>query len=203
MCWRVYTYEIPDAIYCFLAVVRFPDELSRRVSLVANMVVSNMSGVGRLVARRGCKGMRRGGSSCSPSFPATVYIYIEQGSVSSFFSCVDSECTLPLCVLPTVLTASKVNTSSICGYSWHRSAASHKPSPLSPYLCACPAGAYCPSGTLATSTPWNCTAGSYCAKGSRATAPCPSGHYCSSPSSREPCPAGVGLGLGLGLGLEG
>ena len=87
--------------------------------------------------------------------------------------------------------SSKVNTSAICGYLWHRSTASNKPSPLSTNLCACPAGTYCPSGTLAASTPFMCTAGSYCVKGSTVTAPCPSGHYCPSPLSRVLCPAGV------------
>jgi hypothetical protein len=90
----------------------------------------------------------------------------------------------------TVFHGSNVNTSSICGYSWHQSAVSNKPSPLSTYLCACPDGTYCPSGTLARSTPLTCTGGSYCAKGSTASAPCPSGHYCPIPSSLVPCPAG-------------
>ncbi len=93
--------------------------------------------------------------------------------------------------LATVFSNSKVSSSSICGYSWQWSTASNRPSPLSANLCACPAGTYCPSGTLAASTPVTCTVGSYCAKGSTAAAPCPSGHYCSSPSSLVPCPAGV------------
>jgi hypothetical protein len=105
--------------------------------------------------------------------------YFDQGS-SAFFSCA-----------LTVFDSSKVNTSAICGYLWHRSTASNKPSPLSTNLCACPAETYCPSGALAAETPLTCTAGSYCAKGSTATAPCPSGHYCPSPSSLVPCPAGV------------
>ncbi len=102
---------------------------------------------------------------------------------------VDCECNGPS-FLVTVFTYSKVGTSSICGYSWHQSTASYKPSPLSTYLCACPAGVYCPSGTLKSSASLTCSAGSYCAKGSTATAPCPSGHYCPSPSSLVPCPAG-------------
>jgi hypothetical protein len=83
--------------------------------------------------------------------------------------------------MPTVFSSSKVSTSSICGYLWHRSTASNKPSPLSSNLCACPAGTYCPSGSLAASTPLTCTVGSYCAKGSTDPAPCPSGHFCPSP----------------------
>ena len=103
-----------------------------------------------------------------------------------------------LSFLATVFYLSK-DSISICGYSWQRSTASNKPSPLSTNLCACPAGTYCPSGTLAASTPVTCTAGSYCAKGSTATAPCPSGHYCSSPSSLVPCPAGVVQWFGFGF----
>jgi hypothetical protein len=101
-------------------------------------------------------------------------------------------------VLATVFYQSSKVTSSICGFSWHRSTASNKPSPLSTYLCACPAGTYCPSSALAASTPLTCTAGSYCAKGSTATAPCPSGHYCPSPLSLVPCPAGVVQWFGFG-----
>jgi hypothetical protein len=114
----------------------------------------------------------------------------DQGS-SAFFSClrVNCECNRPS-FLATVFDYSKVSTSLICGYSWHRST-TYKPFPLSTNLCACPAGTYCPFGTLATATPLTCTAGSYCAKGSTATAPCLSGHYCPSPSSIVPCPAGV------------
>ncbi len=111
--------------------------------------------------------------------------------VSCLLVLVPNTIFLRLSFLATVFTSSQVSTSSICGYSWQRSTASNKPSPLSSNLCACPAGTYCPSGTLAASTPVTCTEGSYCAKGSTATAPCPSGHYCSSPSSLVPCPAGV------------
>ncbi len=99
-----------------------------------------------------------------------------------------------------MFSGTNVIASSICGYSWHRSTVSNKPSPLSTYLCACPAGTYCSSDMLAASTPLTCTtAGSYCAKGSTATALCPSGHYCPSPSSLVPCPAGVVQWFGFGL----
>ncbi len=110
---------------------------------------------------------------------------------SAFFSCALTVNWTRPSFLATVFPFSKVRTSSICGYSWHRSTVLNKPSPRSSYLCACPAGTYCPSGTLAAAIPWTCTAGSYCAKGSTATAPCPSGHYCPSSSSLVPCPAGV------------
>jgi hypothetical protein len=126
--------------------------------------------------------------------------YFDQGSsFRLLFLRVGSECNRPS-FLATVFESSKVSTSSICGYWWHRSTASTKPSPRSPSLCACPAGTYCPSGALEAATPVTCTVGSYCAKGSTATAPCPSGHYCSSSSSLVPCPAGVvewesGLGV--------
>ena len=111
---------------------------------------------------------------------------------SALLFCLRVDCELNrLSFLVTVFRYSQVSTSSICGYSWHRSTAYEKPRPLSTLLCACPAGTYCPSGTLAASTPVTCTVGSYCAKGSTAAAPCPSGHYCSSPSSLVPCPAGV------------
>jgi hypothetical protein len=115
----------------------------------------------------------------------------EEGSSAFLFLRVDCACNDLLFFATVFDGASKFSASSICGYSWHRSGASRKPSPLATNLCACPAGTYCPLGTLAASTPSTCTAGSYCAKGSTATAPCPSGHYCPSPSSREPCPAGV------------
>jgi hypothetical protein len=111
-------------------------------------------------------------------------------NVLAFVLRVDCECDRPT-FLATVFYSTKVNTSSICGYSWQRKISWNKPSPLSTNLCACPAGTYCASGTLAASTPVTCTVGSYCAKGSTTTAPCPSGHYCSSPSSLIPCPAGV------------
>jgi hypothetical protein len=94
------------------------------------------------------------------------------------------------CFFATVFGSSKVSTSSICGYYWHRSTTSSKPSPLSAYLCACPAGTYCPSNALAASSPLTCTAGSYCPKGSTSMTPCPSGYYCPSPSSGYYCPAG-------------
>jgi hypothetical protein len=108
---------------------------------------------------------------------------------------VNCECNRPS-FLPTVFyQASKYKTSSICGYSWHRSKASNKPSNLSTNLCACPAETYCVSGTLAAATPLKCTTGFYCAKGSTASALCPSGHYCPSPSSLVPCPAGFVSGI--------
>jgi hypothetical protein len=115
--------------------------------------------------------------------------YFDEGSCA-FFSCVLTEYNRPS-FLSTVFDYSKVIRSSICGYSWHRSTAWNKPSSLSTYLCACPAGTYCPSGMLAASTPLTCIVGSYCAKGSIATVPCHSGHFCPSPSSFLPCPAGV------------
>ncbi len=118
--------------------------------------------------------------------------YFYQGSsFRLLFLRVDYACNRPS-FLATVFLDTKVDTSSICGYSWHRSEAYGKPSMLSTYLCACPAGTFCPSGMLSDSDPLECTGvGSYCAKGSTATALCPSGHFCSSPSSRVPCPAGV------------
>ncbi len=130
--------------------------------------------------------------------------YFEQGS-SAFFSFALTVnaiglLKIGLLFLPTVFQDSKFSTSSICGYSWHWSSARNKPSPLSTYLCVCPAGTYCPPGTLA-STPLTCPVGSYCAKGSTATAPCPSGHNCPSPSSLVPCPAGAVLRFDFGFGL--
>ncbi len=123
----------------------------------------------------------------------------------AFFSWALTLNVICLLFLPTVFVYSKVSTSSICGYSWHQSKVSNKPSPLSTNLCWCPAGTYCPSGPLASSTPLVCTAGSYCTKGSTATAPCPSGHFCPSASSLVLCPAGVvkwdpGWALGWGWG---
>ena len=88
---------------------------------------------------------------------------------------VDCECNGPSFLATVFNYASKFSTSSICGYSWHRSTVSNKPSPLSTSLCACPAGTYCPLGTLAASSPLTCTVGSYCAKASTATSPCPAG----------------------------
>jgi hypothetical protein len=118
--------------------------------------------------------------------------YLDQGSYFRLLSLrVDCDCNRPSVLATVFVGASKFSTSMICGYSWHRSTLSNKPSPLSTNLCACPAGTYCPSGTLAASTPLTCTVGSYCAKGSTATVLCPTGHYCPSPSSRVPCPAGV------------
>ncbi len=106
-----------------------------------------------------------------------------------------------LLFLATVFDYTPVDTSSICGYLWHRVVSIWKPS-LSAYLCECPVGTFCPSDTLAASTPLTCTtAGSYCAKGSTATAPCPAGHYCPSPSSLVPCPAGI-CSVGSGLGVS-
>jgi hypothetical protein len=117
--------------------------------------------------------------------------YFDWGSsIRLRFLRVDCERNWPS-FLATVFASSNVISSSICGYSWHRSTLSNKPSPLSTYLCACPAGTFCPSGTLAASAPSTCSVGSYCAVGSTATAPCSSGHYCPSSSSLVPCPAGV------------
>ena len=127
---------------------------------------------------------------CELTFMAGHGIF-EEGASAFLFLRVDCAYNR-LSFLATVFSgASLFNTSSICGYSWQRSTAFNKPSPLSTNLCACPAGTYCPSNTLAASTPSTCTAGSYCAKGSTVTAPCPSGHYCPSSSSLVPCPAGV------------
>ncbi len=111
---------------------------------------------------------------------------------SAFCSCALTVNVIGLHFFATVFLNLKDFSSTICGYSWHRSTSSNMPSPRSTYLCACPAGTYCPSGMLAGSIPLTCTVGSYCAKGSTAnTVPCPSGHFCPSPSSLIPCPAGV------------
>ncbi len=105
------------------------------------------------------------------------------------FLSADRECNRPS-FFATVFAHSKVLTSSICGYSWHKSVSSNKPLPLSTSLCACPAGKYCPSGALAASTPLTCTIGYYCAKGSTATTPCPAGVVV--------CDPGSALGSGSG-----
>ncbi len=123
-----------------------------------------------------------------PSLPATVFLI---GVLLPSFLALPVNLIGLLFFLPTVLSSSKVSTASICGYWWHRSTVANKPSPLSAYLCACPAGTYCPSGALAASTPLTCTVGSYCPKGSTSMAPCPSGYYCPSPSSLPLCPEGV------------
>jgi hypothetical protein len=54
----------------------------------------------------------------------------------------------------------------------------------------CPAGSYCPIGTIGVNYVAPCPAGSYCPAGSSSSQPCPAGSYCTTPSSSQPCPAG-------------
>ncbi len=107
-----------------------------------------------------------------------------------------------LFVMPTVFLSSKVSTSSICGYAWQKSTTYNKPSPLSANLCACPAGTYCPSGTLAASTPLTCTVGSYCKKDSTAPVPCPSGQFVQARRVGSGWDPGKALGRGSGMYLR-
>ena len=57
-------------------------------------------------------------------------------------------------------------------------------------LTTCPAGSYCPIGTIGANSYASCPAGSYCPIGSSSPQPCPAGSYCPNPTQKIQCPNG-------------